>query len=104
MRGAILVLLVLSWPARTASCQGHPPPQPAFRFSPEASRTLATLWRTSVAAKEERVACLASTIRSALGREPGRPSEFAELEKRPQRFQVLPKDVAALKRYIQSAP
>jgi threonine synthase len=46
----------------------------------------------------------ASTIRAALGREPSRPSEFAELEKRPQRFQVLPKDVAALKRYIQSAP
>ena len=45
----------------------------------------------------------AATIRSALGREPGRPSEFAELEKRPQRFQVVPKDAGAVKRYIESA-
>jgi threonine synthase len=45
----------------------------------------------------------ADTIRTALGREPGRPAEFADLEKRPQRFQVLPRDVGALKRYIEAA-
>jgi hypothetical protein len=33
-----------------------------FRFSPEAGAGLQALWRESVAAKEERVACLASTI------------------------------------------
>jgi len=64
MRRAIPVLLALSSLAHAASSQRQPPPQPAFRFSPEAGRTLATLWRTSVAAREERVACLASTIRN----------------------------------------
>jgi threonine synthase len=45
----------------------------------------------------------APTIRAALGREPERPAELADLEKRPQRFQVVPKDAGAVKRYIQSA-
>ena len=44
-----------------------------------------------------------ATIRAALGREPERPAEFAGLEQLPQRFQVVPKDVAALKRYIEAA-
>jgi threonine synthase len=46
----------------------------------------------------------AGTIRAALGRDPERPAEFAGLEKLPQRFQVVPKDAAALKRYIEAAP
>jgi threonine synthase len=45
----------------------------------------------------------ADTIRAALGREPERPSELAGLEERPQRFQVVPRDVGALKRYIEQA-
>ncbi len=45
----------------------------------------------------------AETIRAALGREPERPSEFADLERRPQRFKVLPNDAGALKRYIEAA-
>jgi threonine synthase len=45
----------------------------------------------------------ASTIRAALGRDPERPAEFADLEKLPQRFQVVPNDAAALKRYIETA-
>jgi hypothetical protein len=64
MRGALPVLLALSSLTRTASAQSDPPPQPAFHFSPEAGRTLGALWRTSVAAQEERVACIASTIRN----------------------------------------
>ncbi len=64
MRGTIPVLLALSSLARTAFAQIDRPPQPAFRFSPEAGHTLSAIWRTSVAAKEERVACLASTIRN----------------------------------------
>ena len=63
MRGAIPVLLVLISLAGTVSSQSHPRPQPAFRLSPAAGRTLTTLWRSSVAARQERVACLASTIR-----------------------------------------
>jgi hypothetical protein len=35
-----------------------------FHFSPEAGRGLLALWQESLAAKEERVACLASTIRN----------------------------------------
>jgi phospholipid/cholesterol/gamma-HCH transport system substrate-binding protein len=46
----------------------------------------------------------APIIRSALGREPQRPAELADLEKRPQRFQVVANDAAALKRYIETAP
>jgi threonine synthase len=45
----------------------------------------------------------ASTLRAALGREPERPAELAELEKLPQRFQVVANDAGALKRYIESA-
>ena len=42
----------------------------------------------------------AETIREALGREPDRPSAYAHLEERPQRFEVLPPDAAAVKEYI----
>jgi threonine synthase len=45
----------------------------------------------------------AATIRAALGRDPQRPAEYADLEKLPQRFQVVANDAAALKRYIESA-
>lgn len=47
-------------PAQTAA----PRPGPAFQFSPDAGRALRALWDSSVAAREERVACLASTIRN----------------------------------------
>jgi threonine synthase len=40
------------------------------------------------------------TIREALGREPERPAEFQDLEKRPQRFEVVPADADIVKRYI----
>ncbi len=36
----------------------------AFRFSPDAGRALRALWDASLAAREERVACLASSIRN----------------------------------------
>jgi threonine synthase len=42
-------------------------------------------------------------IRAALGRDPERPAEFAGLEQLPQRFEVVPRDAAALKRYIETA-
>jgi threonine synthase len=45
----------------------------------------------------------AETIREALGREPQRPAELAGLEKLPQRFKVIPKDLAMLKRIIEAA-
>ena len=37
---------------------------PAFRFTPEAGRTLRRLWEASVAAQQERVACLAAEVRN----------------------------------------
>jgi hypothetical protein len=43
---------------------GTPSPPPAFRFSREAGTDLRRLWEASVAAREERVACLASSIRN----------------------------------------
>ena len=42
----------------------------------------------------------AETIREALGREPVRPAEFAGLEERPQRCELIEPDVERLKRHI----
>jgi threonine synthase len=42
----------------------------------------------------------AETIREALGREPGRPSGFENLEQMPQKFEVIAPDAEAVKRYI----
>jgi hypothetical protein len=39
-------------------------PKAAFRFNHEAGAALAALWQASLAARQERVACLASTIRN----------------------------------------
>jgi threonine synthase len=44
----------------------------------------------------------AATIRKALGREPERPAELRDLEKKPQRFEVIEKDASFLKRFIES--
>jgi hypothetical protein len=46
------------------SGSGTPRPKAAFRFSQEAGAALGALWQGSVAAREERVACLASSIRN----------------------------------------
>ena len=46
----------------------------------------------------------AATLREALGREPQPPKGLEDLEKRPQRFQVIEPDAAAVKRYIEGAP
>jgi len=42
----------------------------------------------------------AETIREALGREPERPAGYEDLERRPQRFDVIEADAGAVKRYI----
>ena len=44
----------------------------------------------------------AGTIVEAIGREPARPAGYADIESRPQRFAVLPAEVARLKAYIES--
>lgn len=44
----------------------------------------------------------AETIVEAIGHAPQRPAVYADLETRPQRFDVLPADVQALKRYIEA--
>lgn len=62
MRAALaawLGLLALSGPAAAQS----PPTRASFRFSPEAGAVLAALWRESLEAQQERVACLAADIR-----------------------------------------
>src|SRR5205814_7528302 len=42
-----------------------------------------------------------ATLREALGREPRRPAELKDLEKRPQRFQVVPPEADFVKRIIE---
>jgi hypothetical protein len=59
---AFLAFLVISQP-RPAEGQTESPAHPTFRFTAEAGATLRELWQASVEAKEERAACLASTIR-----------------------------------------
>ena len=44
----------------------------------------------------------AATIQEALGREPDRPTGFEGIEALPKRFTVVPADVAAVKRYIET--
>ena len=68
-------LAVIALPARatpqaaTVTDTALPPdtaasaPQPAFRFSAEAGLGLRALWEESVAAKQERVACLGASVR-----------------------------------------
>jgi hypothetical protein len=50
--------------AQTDSVVLQPRIRAAFRFSKEAGASLRALWNASVAAHEERVACLASSIRN----------------------------------------
>jgi threonine synthase len=45
----------------------------------------------------------AETIREALGREPSRPAGFENLEKLPQRFEVMDADVGKIRHYIAGA-
>jgi threonine synthase len=40
------------------------------------------------------------TIREALGCDPERPVELADLEKRPQRYEVMDSSAEAVKRFI----
>ena len=58
--GPFLSSVLLVVVALPVAAQQHP--GATFRFSAEAGAGLQALWRESVAAKEERVACLASTI------------------------------------------
>jgi hypothetical protein len=62
MRAALAGCLGLMALCASASAQ-DPPSRAGFRFSPEAGTTLRTLWEESVAAHQERVACLAADIR-----------------------------------------
>jgi hypothetical protein len=60
-----LVVLALWGFGTGVEAQTEPPVRwPAFRFSREAGTDLRELWQASVTAREERVACLASSIRN----------------------------------------
>jgi len=65
-RRAVLTLIVLLFLTTAAWAQDSVPRRasPTFRFTPEAGRTLRSLWEASVAAQEERVACLAAEVRN----------------------------------------
>jgi hypothetical protein len=58
----VLPLLLVA----AASAQESTPRRtlPIFRFSPEAGRALRSLWEASVAAQQERVACLGAEVRN----------------------------------------
>jgi hypothetical protein len=60
--GAAVILSGIAGPLSGQAAS--PAREPAFRFSREAGSALRDLWEASVAAREERVACLASTIRN----------------------------------------
>ena len=60
----VLLLAALPFPLSAQGDSGARQPKAAFRFSREAGAALSALWQASLAAREERVACLASTIRN----------------------------------------
>jgi hypothetical protein len=62
--GAWTAVLVATVVAPVQAQSAEQPRRPAFRFSREAGDRLRELWNASVAAKEERVACLASSVRN----------------------------------------
>jgi hypothetical protein len=64
VRGLFGTIAALGAAAAGAPLFAQNPVRPAFRFTREAGSALRDLWQTSVAAREERVACLASTIRN----------------------------------------
>lgn len=59
-----LAVVPFASPAGRAAAQADPPPKPAFRFSREAGQALRALWDESVAAKQERVACIGASVRN----------------------------------------
>src|SRR5512133_1973189 len=59
---ALLIIGILGTPEIAYGQGGRP--SGTFRFSHEAGAGLQSLWQASLAAKQERVACLASTIRN----------------------------------------
>jgi hypothetical protein len=61
---ALLLLAAFPVPLAAQRDGGTTRPRAAFRFSYEAGTALGALWKASLAAREERVACLASTIRN----------------------------------------
>jgi len=61
---ALLLLAAVPLPLAAQRDSGSTRPRAAFRFSREAGAALGALWKASLAAREERVACLASTIRN----------------------------------------
>ena len=65
-RRTVVTLIAALLLAATGSAQDSVPRRntPTFRFTPEAGRTLRSLWEASVAAQQERVACLAAEIRN----------------------------------------
>jgi hypothetical protein len=62
---ALIVAAALGLPATAQVAAQAPAPAPGatFRFAPEAGQALRALWQASVAVSQERVACLATTIR-----------------------------------------
>ena len=57
-------LAATALPHHTVAQPDSARPQPAFRFSREAGLGLRAMWEESVAAKQERVACLGATVRN----------------------------------------
>lgn len=61
---ALLTICTVTVPARAQADTGGDEARPAFRFARDAGDALAALWQSSVAAREERVACLAASVRN----------------------------------------
>ena len=67
MRGFAAALFVLFAPTHVIQAQADAsagPAPPGFRFAREAGTALAALWQSSLASRQERVACLAASVRN----------------------------------------
>jgi hypothetical protein len=58
------LLLTFAVPPLVGQSQPESARSPTFRFTREAGTALRSLWQASIVARQERVACLASTIRN----------------------------------------
>lgn len=63
-RALLACLCIAGFAAPLAAQDDTGPSRGTFRFSKEAGRGVHALWLSSVAAREERVACLAASVRS----------------------------------------
>ena len=90
----------LGWTPIVGYCDAFAGPPLHVVDGRDAATAIVAAARRRQAGAVEVVATGSATIREALGRAPPRPGDYADLESRPQRFDVIDPDADAVKAYI----